>query len=71
MGQKMPLSKSEERNLKSQGNSRQILQKGPRQKTAGAHGMNTHMAAHTSHNFNKDMLISGNMKSGLSSAMQS
>ena len=53
---KLQMSKSEERSLKSQQNTRSILNKNPRQKTAGGHGLGHHqVAAHTaSHGFPKD-----------------
>jgi len=53
---KLQMSKSEERSLKSQQNTRTILNKNPRQKTAGGHGLGHHqVAAHTaSHGFPKD-----------------
>ena len=60
------LNKSEERALKSQGNSRQVLGKN-RQKTAERHGGNTHMASHTSHNFHKDDIARSNKGTALAS----
>jgi hypothetical protein len=46
-----------------------MMAKNPRQKTAGG-GMNTHMAAHTSHNFNK-YIIKSNALTSLNSQIQS
>ena len=48
----MQTSKSEERNLKSQQQSRPLANKNARQKTAVA--MNNQIVSHTSNNFNKD-----------------
>ncbi len=60
--QKFHTTKSEERALKTQQNQRSLVNKGQRQKTAGAtaHAVSSHnVSSHTSHGFNKDPMNSG------------
>lgn len=67
--QKFHTTKSEERALKTQQNSRSLVNKNQRQKTAGAsgHASASHNASHTSHGFNKEPSSSGMQSKKLAS----